>query len=73
VAHHTSPVQAGEVFNEAKPKLAAYSHIANPYRRNEQELLKQTREVYSGPLVIGEDLMSFSITDTVSISIWKNK
>jgi ribonuclease Z len=73
VAHHTSPEQAGRVFNEAKPKLAAYSHIANPFRRNEQELLKQTKESYSGPLIIGEDLMTFSIGDTVSVSKWKNK
>jgi len=71
VAHHTTPEQAARVFNEVKPKLAAYSHIANPYRRNEQVLLKLTKESYSGPLILGEDLMSFSIRDTVSVSNWK--
>ena len=67
VAHHTTPQQAGKIFNEIRPKLAAYSHIANPYRRNEQEVIKQTKATYSGPLILGEDLMSFSIGDTVSI------
>jgi len=68
VNHHTTPQQASKIFNEIKPKLAAYSHIANPYGRNEQEIVKQTRANYSGPLILGEDLMSFSISDSVSVS-----
>jgi|SRR5450432_449756 len=71
IAHHTSPVQAAMVFNEVRPKLAVYSHFANPFRLNEQVLIKQTKENYSGPFLLGEDLMSFSITDTVSVSAWK--
>jgi ribonuclease Z len=73
LAHHTTPEQASKVFNEVKPKLAAYSHIVKIYGRNEQELLKRTKANYSGPFVIGEDLMSFSISDTVSVSAWQNK
>lgn len=67
VAHHTTPKQAAKMFNEINPKLAVYSHIANPYGRNEQELIKQTKANYSGPLIIGEDLMTFSIGNTVSV------
>ena len=70
-AHHTTPEQAAKVFNEVKPKLAAYSHIVKLYGRNEQELLKRTKANYSGPIIIGEDLMSFSIDDTVSVSAWQ--
>jgi len=73
VAHHTTPEQAGKIFNEIKPKLAAYSHIANPYDRNEQELLKQTKVNYAGPMVIGQDLMRFTVGDTVSVVEWQNK
>jgi len=73
VAHHTTPQQAGKIFNEVKPKLAAFSHIANPYRRNEQELIKQTEANYPGPIILGEDLMTFSIVDSVSVTAWKKK
>jgi len=73
VALHTTPEQAAKVFNEVKPKLAAYSHIVKIYGRNEQELLRRTKTNYSGRFVIGEDLMSFSIGDTVTVSQWQNK
>lgn len=72
-AHHTTAEQAAKVFNEVKPKLAAYSHIGKLYGRNEQDLLKRTKANYSGLFVIGEDLMSFSIADTVSVSAWQHK
>jgi ribonuclease Z len=73
LAHHTTPEQASKVFNDVKPKLAAYSHIVKIYGHNEQELLKRTKANYSGAFVIGADLMSFSIGDTVSVSAWQNK
>ncbi len=72
-AHHTTPEQAGKVFTQSKPKLAAYSHIVKMYGHNEQELIKRTRTNYEGPVIIGEDLMVFSITDTISVSAWKGK
>jgi len=70
---HTTPEEAATVFNKAKPKLAAYSHIAKLYGRTEDDILKRTKSNYSGPIIMGEDLMSFSIGDTVSISKWQNK
>jgi ribonuclease Z len=73
VAHHTPPQLASKVFNEVKPKLAVYSHISNPFARNEQELIKQTKANYSGPVISGEDLMTISIGDSVSVSTWRNK
>ena len=73
LAHHTTPEQAAKVFNEVQPKLAAYSHIVCLYGRDEKELLKRTKVNYPGPLVIGEDLMSFSIDDTITVTPWHNK
>ncbi len=73
LAHHTTPEQAAKVFNEVKPKLAAYSHIVKLYGRNEQEIMQRTKAIYAGPVMMGQDLMSFSISDTVSISKWQNK
>jgi ribonuclease Z len=72
-AHHATPEQASKVFNEVKPKLAAYSHIVKLYGHNEDEILKRTKANYSGPIIMGEDLMSFSIGDKVSISTWQKK
>jgi ribonuclease Z len=67
-AHHTTPEQAAKVFNKVKPKIAAYSHIVFLYGRDGNELLKRTKVNYKGPLVLGEDLMSFSIGDTVTVT-----
>ena len=68
--HHTSPEDAGRIFTEARPKLAVYSHIVFATKVPVQEvpedaLLKRTRSTYAGPLVIGRDLMSFVVSDTV--------
>lgn len=73
LAHHTKPEEAGIVFARVKPKLAVYYHFSlqgSPQfpAPTEQDVVEMTRKTYSGPLVIGEDLMSFSIgKDGVSI------
>lgn len=72
VNHHTSPQEAGRVFAQTTPKLAAFTHlvmlasetIAAP---TVEELMAATRETYAGPLEIGEDLMSFEIGETVTV------
>lgn len=67
-AHHTTPQDAGRVFVQAKPKLAVYSHLvligdATRAPPSLDELVRQTRETYAGPLVVGKDLMRFEIGD----------
>jgi ribonuclease Z len=76
IAHHTSPHDCGRVFAQAKPKLAAYTHLV--FLSNEKvpeatldDLVKQTRETYEGPLEVGEDLTSFEIGDKVIVTRWK--
>mgnify|MGYP002651028760 CR=1 FL=1 len=72
IGHHTTPREAGQVFSLTKPKLAACTHIvqlgsdkiAPPTL---EEMLAETREIYDGPLVAGEDLMAFEIGDTVTV------
>lgn len=71
--HHTTPEQAAKIFNEVNPKLAVYSHIVKLYGRTEDEIMKKTKENYPGQVLMGEDLMSFSIGDTVTVSQQKNK
>ncbi|MBR0567073.1 MBL fold metallo-hydrolase [Azoarcus sp. L1K30] len=70
LAHHTNPVEAGRLFAAARPKLAVYSHIVSPDNpakgvpsATPAEIVAQTRQSYDGPLVVGEDLMRFSVTD----------
>ena len=76
LAHHTSPHDAGRVFAQAKPKLAAYTHLS--FLSSEKipeatvdDVVTQTRETYDGPLEVGEDLTSFEIGDTVTVHRWK--
>lgn len=66
LAHHTKPHEAGTVFTRTKPKLAVYYHLVmfgnpkiKPY--SFKELVQLTRKTYSGPLMVGKDLMSFAV------------
>lgn len=66
MAHHTSPQEAGRVFQLARPKLAVYTHLVLLARPGipaltTEELVAQTRETYDGRLVVGEDLMAFDV------------
>jgi len=70
--HHSSPEDAARDFARIKPKLAVYTHFTRPRREDIpevsiEEILSRTRAIYSGPLVAGEDLMSISIGDSVTI------
>lgn len=61
---HTTPEEAGQVFQRLRPKLAVYSHILF---RGLGELVTRTRATYSGPLLVGEDLMRFVIGQDVAV------
>jgi ribonuclease Z len=66
IGHHTTPEQAGEVFSRVAPKLAVYSHIADP-SATEEDLIPPTRKTYSGRLEIGEDLMVIEVGETITV------
>lgn len=73
LAHHTTPQEAGRIFSQTRPKLAVYTHIGaaggtGADAPGDDDYVKQTRETYDGPLQMGEDLMSFTIGDTVTVS-----
>ena len=72
MAHHTTAREAGRIFARAKPKLAVYTHLV--FLADEHippasvdDLVAETRQTYSGPLEVGEDLMSFEIGETVRV------
>jgi len=71
--HHSSPEDAGRDFAQIKPKLAVYTHYSR--LRSDTvppveipEIIARTRATYSGPLEAGEDLMSISIGDSVTVT-----
>jgi ribonuclease Z len=64
IEHHTTPEQAGTVFNRVQPKLAVYSHIVPGDTAN---LIPQTRKTYRGPLEVGEDLTSIDIGEKIVV------
>lgn len=78
LAHHTTPQEAGRLFARTRPKLAAYTHfvlISAPGFApvGVDELRRQTREAYDGPLALGEDLMRFTIGEMVEILPWSGR
>jgi ribonuclease Z len=62
---HLTPEEAGTVFDKVRPKLAVYAHILT-FGVADDQLISRTRSTYSGPLVVGTDLMSFDIGDVVT-------
>lgn len=71
---HTSPEDAGKVFEQTKPKLAVYSHIvlltaeASIPPPTMNEVILRTKKIYSGALQAGEDLLSIEVGDKVTVS-----
>jgi ribonuclease Z len=63
---HASGKEAGEVFQRVRPQLAVYSHIVLR-GLTVSDLVTRTRVSYSGPLVVGEDLLRVVIADSVTI------
>ena len=65
-ANHTTPEQAGMVFSQVRPRLAVYTHLLLFGDARAEDLPLATREHYSGPLEVGEDLMRIEIGEQVS-------
>lgn len=70
--HHTTPEEAGIVFDRVSPKLALYSHLTllsspDSPEVTVEELIQRTRTNYSGRLLVGEDLMRLEIGESVSV------
>lgn len=69
IGHHTTLDESGIVFSRIKPRLAVYSHFLGTPER----LVAGTRKTYSGPLVVGEDLMTIEIGDRVEVRHFPQK
>jgi ribonuclease Z len=60
--HHTDPSEAGRIFERVKPRLAVFSHF-----NAGAAILPLVRQSYSGPVELGEDLMTIEIGDSVTV------
>jgi ribonuclease Z len=72
MAHHTTASEAGTVFSRTRPKLGVYTHLVflaskSVPQATVDDLIAETRLTYDGPLEVGEDLMRFEISDSVSV------
>jgi ribonuclease Z len=63
---HTEPEEAVRVFREAQPKLAVATHLGQA-AEDTRKLEAGVRAGYSGQFVVGEDLMTFVVGDSVSL------
>ncbi len=63
---HTPPGDAGRLFSEVKPKMAAFNHIIL-VELSDDDLEMMTRKTYDGPLTVGQDLLTFVVGDEVSV------
>lgn len=75
LSHHVTAEEAGLVFQETRPKLAAYTHLVllrvppmPPVSISDLEA--KTRKSYRGPLVVGEDLTRFLVGAQVRVQRW---
>ena len=69
---HTQPEQVAEILNTAKPKMAVLSHIVvfsskgpDLSAKGEEKMMEVLRQHYSGPVTLGQDLMTFEVGDQV--------
>lgn len=71
IAKLTTPEQAAQVFIQAKPRMAVFSHIVKkelPGRYGDELIMQRVRAAgYHGPLEMGYDRMVIEVGNTVSV------
>jgi ribonuclease Z len=75
IAHHASAEQAGQLFAQAKPRLAVFSHISRPGPQdasNTDAALKSRSQAQwpAGRIEVGTDLMRIFIGKDVRVQPW---
>ena len=73
--HHSSPEDAGRVFAATGVRLGIYSHVIvagyDDPRAGLGALVSGARKVYSGRLVVGQDLMSIEVGDGLRVTTYR--
>lgn len=63
LAAHTQPAEAARVFQEARPKLAVFTHVLLMAGATPQGVLDAARRSYSGRVEMGADLMTIDVSN----------
>ena len=71
-SNHTTPEQTGQIFARVKPKLALYNHLLLFGSATVDDLIPATRQLYAGPLLVGEDLLQVEIGDRVHATAFRS-
>jgi len=66
VAHHTTAIEVGQVFDRVRPRLGVITHLVSDIPISEVE--GRIGSVYDGHFVIGVDLMRFDVGDTIQVN-----
>ena len=66
IALHTLAPDVGRVFTKTGTRFGVFTHLNNDPAQL-PELIKQTRSTWSGPLVVGEDLMVIEIGKEIQV------
>ncbi|MEM9470641.1 MAG: MBL fold metallo-hydrolase [Pseudomonadota bacterium] len=59
-SYHTTADEVGRIARDADVRSLALTHIVPP-DADERQLIAAVRRTYSGPVIVGEDLMSFDL------------
>jgi ribonuclease Z len=60
LSYHTTPMQAGKLFNILKPRAAVFNHLLL-FGISEETVLKTTQTLFNGDVRIGTDLMKIGV------------
>lgn len=66
LTQYPSPEDAARVLREARPYLAVYAY-AGLFGVSEDELMRRTRRLYSGPIELGRDLLVVEVGNELQI------
>ena len=66
-AYHTTPTQAARLAQEAKVGALMLTHIVPP-AADRAALLREIRAGFSGPAIVGEDLLRFDLVNRIVTS-----
>ena len=61
VSCHTSPEDAGSLYNRTAPALAVFSHIHYILGASDDDIIAGARRTYDGEMVVGRDLDTFEV------------
>jgi ribonuclease Z len=72
LSHHTPAADAARVFQQARPRLAVFTHLALVGTRDHpaptvDDVLADASRVYAGRMVVGEDLMRIVVGETIEV------